>query len=313
MTTSNLQARLRAMADKMRDRHLRYEGVKGDYIYAHNVDEWAAELDALLREAAAHVSRERGMDETADALTLLRQLVAPCEPISFDKDEWRAGDHKWRDCRRCMALHALDLRFDLSMRLLNVAIKALASSAVPPERDPLVNLRAAKYLNPECYQKATVSGSQGEGVGHCALAPLPEAVAPSEHRAYCPKSGDISGLRVCTCGTDVASLRAQLAAIQQRLGCVAELHISRVCELGTSGCAVKHDLRAQLAEAQKERDAEAKRVDIVIAEFDAPWPHSHTVGEVVSGSLAWKIHECRRIVEDARVAAEHRTAGSQPR
>ena len=61
----------------------------------------------------------------------------------------------------------------------------------------------------------------------------------------------------------------------------------------------------------RERDAESARVDIVIAEFDAPWPHSHTVGEVVSRSLTWQIHECRRGVEDARASAEARAESAE--
>ncbi len=53
-----------------------------------------------------------------------------------------------------------------------------------------------------------------------------------------------------------------------------------------------------------ERNAERARVDIVIAEFDAPWPHSHTVGDVVHESLTWQIHKCRESFEQRVQAAE---------
>src|SRR3990167_8605030 len=56
--------------------------------------------------------------------------------------------------------------------------------------------------------------------------------------------------------------------------------------------------------AEQERDRERERTDVVIAEFDLPWPHSHTVGEVVSRSLAWQIHQARAAVEEARIEAE---------
>jgi hypothetical protein len=62
--------------------------------------------------------------ETLDALKLLRLLAAECESVN---------DHKWRKCKRCTTLRGLEMRFGLTMRLLNHAIEALASSAVQPE------------------------------------------------------------------------------------------------------------------------------------------------------------------------------------
>ena len=64
------------------------------------------------------------------------------------------------------------------------------------------------------------------------------------------------------------------------------------------------DLRAEVARLTAERDREKARTDIVIAEFDAPWPHSHTVADVVSQSLTWQIHQCRAAIEDRATAAE---------
>lgn len=60
----------------------------------------------------------------ADALKLLRLLAMPCEGTN---------EHSWRKCKRCTAIHGLEMRFSLTMRLLNAAIAALSSSLVQPE------------------------------------------------------------------------------------------------------------------------------------------------------------------------------------
>lgn len=60
-----------------------------------------------------------------DALTLLQQLVAPCE---------RTTDHAWRKCKRCAAVHGIDMRFPLSMRLLQAAIDRLQEMEGRPDR-----------------------------------------------------------------------------------------------------------------------------------------------------------------------------------
>ena len=50
---------------------------------------------------------------------LLEQLLAPCE---------NPNDHGWRKCKRCMAVHGIEMRFDLSMRLLREAADQLAAT-----------------------------------------------------------------------------------------------------------------------------------------------------------------------------------------
>lgn len=55
-------------------------------------------------------------NQQADILKLLRTLVEPCEG---------ADDHAWRKCRRCAAIHGVEMRFPLSMRLLQAAIEGL--------------------------------------------------------------------------------------------------------------------------------------------------------------------------------------------
>ncbi len=55
--------------------------------------------------------------ELQDALTLLKQIAAPCDGAP--------SDHGWRKCKRCIAIHGLTMRFGLSMRLLDRAIQEL--------------------------------------------------------------------------------------------------------------------------------------------------------------------------------------------
>lgn len=67
-----------------------------------------------------------GKDETrqstADAIRLLKLLVEPCEGTDA---------HSWRKCRRCTAVHGVENRFSLSMRLLQTAVDLLSVPAVP--------------------------------------------------------------------------------------------------------------------------------------------------------------------------------------
>ena len=72
----------------------------------------------------------------------------------------------------------------------------------------------------------------------------------------------------------------------------------------TDSCPTCAVLRESLEKITRERDREKERTDIVIAEFDAPWPHSHKVGDVVSDSLVWQIHKARQAVEDRATTAE---------
>jgi hypothetical protein len=55
--------------------------------------------------------------ELQDALTLLKQLAAPCDGAPTD--------HGWRKCKRCTAVHGVQMRFKVSMRLIQRAIDAL--------------------------------------------------------------------------------------------------------------------------------------------------------------------------------------------
>ena len=56
--------------------------------------------------------------ERRDALTLLSQILAPCEG---------ADEHSWRKCKRCAAIHGVEMRFSLSMRLLEIAAECVAN------------------------------------------------------------------------------------------------------------------------------------------------------------------------------------------
>ncbi len=120
--------------------------------------------------------------------------------------------------------------------------------------------------------------------------------------------------------TDIEQLLAQLTLARQQ---VADLTFAAICcrqcgghvDATTNRCAecderdqylerTLAELRQQITALQQERDAERHRVDVVIAEFDAPWPHGHTVGDVVVDKLVWKIHECRAALEARAEAAE---------
>jgi hypothetical protein len=57
--------------------------------------------------------------ELADAITLLQQLIEPCEGTT---------EYSWRKCRRCAAVHGIENRFGLSMRLLQTALDALTAA-----------------------------------------------------------------------------------------------------------------------------------------------------------------------------------------
>lgn len=54
--------------------------------------------------------------ELQDAINLLKQVVAPCN---------NANEHGWRKCKRCIAIHGIENRFDLSIKLIQVAIDKL--------------------------------------------------------------------------------------------------------------------------------------------------------------------------------------------
>jgi hypothetical protein len=65
------------------------------------------------------------MSETqalSDTLKLLKTLVEPCSG--------GASDHSWRKCKRCIAVHLVDSRDPVAMRLLATAIRAVEP---PPE------------------------------------------------------------------------------------------------------------------------------------------------------------------------------------
>jgi len=72
-----------------------------------------AALEAL---SAAPPSAE--IAARADAVKLLDQLVAPCDGAPTE--------HGWRKCKRCTAVHGVEMRFGLSMRLLKAAADQLA-------------------------------------------------------------------------------------------------------------------------------------------------------------------------------------------
>ena len=54
--------------------------------------------------------------ELQDAINLLKQLVAPCD---------NKNEHSWRKCKRCLAIYGLEYRFDLSAKLIQIAIDKL--------------------------------------------------------------------------------------------------------------------------------------------------------------------------------------------
>lgn len=50
----------------------------------------------------------------------------------------------------------------------------------------------------------------------------------------------------------IATLRAELERSRQQAGCYSQSHIRRVCEMGTSGCNVRHYPRAEQPDAARE-------------------------------------------------------------
>jgi hypothetical protein len=58
--------------------------------------------------------------ERQDAVKLLEALVRPCDAGTTD--------HAWRKCRRCMTVHLVENRDPVAMRLLNAALRVLATS-----------------------------------------------------------------------------------------------------------------------------------------------------------------------------------------
>jgi hypothetical protein len=81
-------------------------------------DNCADELEALI---AALPSSETD-PQTADALNLLATLLLPCEG---------ADDHSWRKCKHCTAMHGLEMRFPVTMRLM----EHLQSLALRPSQE----------------------------------------------------------------------------------------------------------------------------------------------------------------------------------
>jgi hypothetical protein len=119
--------------------------------------------------------------ELQDALTLLKTIAAPCDVVL---------DHKWRDCKRCMAVHGIERRFKVSMRLIQRLLSALASPEVG------------------------ASESQGEGDCLAPLVPLPDA--PSSHHKYRVQlQAQAEALTAMT--EDARVLRKSLAAAERQM------------------------------------------------------------------------------------------------
>ena len=97
--------------------------------------------------------------QIADALKLLQRVTAECDGAPTD--------HAWRTCKRCTAIHGIEMRFGLTMRLLNAAIEALASSAVQPEPP------TTQAVSPQDLQV---------GGDHASSSDLAAAKAPRSHK-----------------------------------------------------------------------------------------------------------------------------------
>lgn len=81
-------------------------------------------------------ARRPSAQELADARKLLEQLLAPCEG---------ADAHSWRKCKRCAAVHGIEMRFSLSMRLLRAL---LASQEAAPSAQPEKPDRPCAFYDP---------------------------------------------------------------------------------------------------------------------------------------------------------------------
>lgn len=57
-------------------------------------------------------------DERTDAATLLRHLAASCT-------QQPSGEHGWRRCDHCLAVHLVQQNDPLAMRLLQLALAAV--------------------------------------------------------------------------------------------------------------------------------------------------------------------------------------------
>ncbi len=97
--------------------------------------------------------------QIADALKLLQRVTAECDGAPTD--------HAWRTCKHCTAIHGIEMRFGLTMRLLNAAIEALASSAVQPEPP------TTQAVSPQDLQV---------GGDHASSSDLAAAKAPRSHK-----------------------------------------------------------------------------------------------------------------------------------
>lgn len=68
--------------------------------------------------------------EQDDALRLLRTLVGPCQG---------ADSHSWRKCKRCAAVHGVEMRFPLSIKALETVLSLLKPAKALSLEDAIAN------------------------------------------------------------------------------------------------------------------------------------------------------------------------------